>query len=72
MKFQGGTIYWTPTTGAHAVSGAIAAAWSDAGGTGGSLGYPTGEPYPVADGVAQDFQGGRLTQNTTSGAVTRN
>jgi uncharacterized protein with LGFP repeats len=71
MAFEGGTVYWSATSGTHAVSGAIAQAWSDAGGVSGSMGYPTTEATPVAQGFAQDFQGGRLTHNTTTGVVSR-
>ncbi|SDO35355.1 LGFP repeat-containing protein, partial [Klenkia soli] len=69
--FQGGRIYSTATTGAHAVSGPIQQAWIAQGWEAGSLGYPTGDARPVQDGTAQDFQGGTLTWNTTTGSVSR-
>ncbi|MDJ0107187.1 alpha/beta hydrolase-fold protein, partial [Rhodococcus erythropolis] len=41
--FQNGSIYWTPQTGAHPVSGDILAEWSAQGWEGGPLGYPTAD-----------------------------
>jgi len=71
QEFQGGTMYAQVSSGTHAVSGAIATAWAAAGGEGGTLGYPTSDTFAVATGTAQNFQGGRLTLNKTTGQVTR-
>lgn len=61
-KFQSGVIYWTPTTGAHIVSGPIRGAWEyDNGGAGGPLGYPTSDEHAIAGGSQQDFQHGTIT-----------
>ncbi|MGI0494255.1 LGFP repeat-containing protein [Alkalinema pantanalense CENA528] len=38
--FEGGSIYWTPTTGAHIVMGMIREAWKNQGWEKGRLGYP--------------------------------
>jgi uncharacterized protein with LGFP repeats len=59
--FQGGSVYWTPGTGAHSVPHAVRDRWAAAGWENGHLGYPTSEAYPVTGGVAQRFQGGTLT-----------
>jgi uncharacterized protein with LGFP repeats len=67
--FQHGTIYWSPTTGAHSVRGAFLTAWTGAGAQGGRLGYPTSEAYPVTGGSRQDFQRGTITVST-AGNVT--
>ena len=69
QNFQNGSLYTTATTGTHSVSGAIAAYWAAQKWEAGPLGYPTTEPYPVATGTAQDFQGGRLVVDST-GRVT--
>jgi uncharacterized protein with LGFP repeats len=69
--FQGGRIYSTPTTGAHAMTGAIETAWIRQGYEVGPLGYPTSDTYPVTDGTAQNFQGGILTLDSATGQVTR-
>lgn len=40
--FAGGKIFYSPETGAHAVTGAILSKYESAGGAGGDLGYPIG------------------------------
>ena len=62
--FQHGSIYWSPTTGAHAVSGVILALWQAEGYESGNYGYPTGDQVgnaadPLA--VSQTFQGGDIS-----------
>ncbi|MFC7573724.1 LGFP repeat-containing protein [Klenkia terrae] len=69
--FQGGRVYSTAASGVHSVSGPIQDAWIAQGWETGTLGYPVSEPVAVPGGTAQDFQGGRLTLDTTTGAVTR-
>jgi hypothetical protein len=59
--YQGGAIVWSPTTGAHESTGPIRAAWQSAGFENGRLGYPTSDVYPVPNGTAQNFQGGKIT-----------
>ncbi|MBL8208728.1 MAG: M4 family metallopeptidase, partial [Blastocatellia bacterium] len=39
--FQGGSVYWTPATGAHEVHGAIRDRWASLGWERSALGYPT-------------------------------
>lgn len=68
--FQGGSIYWSPGTGAHAVSGALLAAWGAQGWERGALGYPVADPSPVPGGLGQRFQGGLLTYSAVTGRVT--
>ncbi|HZB19486.1 MAG TPA: hypothetical protein VE463_06565 [Blastococcus sp.] len=74
QQFQGGTVIWTPATGAVATSGAIAAAWQADGAQAGPLGYPAAaiQCDQPDGGCRQQFQGGTLTWSATSGAVTRN
>lgn len=72
QSFQGGTIYWSPATGAHPNTGAIRAAYAAQGWENGYLGYPTSNEYPMCGGAAQDFQGGRITWTLAGGtAATR-
>ena len=61
--FSGGaSIYWTSTTGAHAVQGQIRDLWASLGWERGALGYPTSDEQATADGTGR--------QNTfTNGAV---
>ena len=67
--FQNGVIYWSPTTGAHAVRGAIRAMWQDRGAEGGDLGYPTTDEIanPNKPGVVQGFQGGTVYWSEETG-----
>ncbi|WP_164860685.1 GH25 family lysozyme [Rhodococcus sp. X156] len=66
---QGGSIYWTPTTGAHEVRGAIKQAWSAQGWERGALGYPTSGERAVPGGRQSDFQGGSLFWDAATGVV---
>lgn len=54
-----GSVYWHPTTGAHAVWGFIRSAWEELDRERGPLGYPTSEEQVCADGTGRftTFQG---------------
>ncbi|SEO61350.1 RHS repeat-associated core domain-containing protein [Trujillonella endophytica] len=66
-----GSIFWSPTTGAHDVQGAIRSAWAATGWEAGWLGFPTGDPVSVAGGGRSDFQGGNIVYDSaTSQAAT--
>lgn len=67
--FERGSIYWTPTTGAHEVHGAIRDAWSELGWEAGTLGYPIADEYVVAGGRRSDFENGSLVWNASTGEV---
>lgn len=69
-KFQNGYIYWTATTGAHAVTGQILDSWGKAGYERGPLGYPTGDVIgtPNGKGQVQGFQIGAYWWNAANGA----
>jgi uncharacterized protein with LGFP repeats len=69
--FQRGLIYTATGAGTHLLTGPIRDAWAAQGYERGSLGYPTSDPYAVAGGTAQDFQGGKLTLDSGTGNVTR-
>jgi subtilisin family serine protease len=63
------SIYWSPSTGAQVVKGAIRGAWSAAGWENSRVGYPTGEEFSVKDnGRVQRFQNGLAYWSPTTGA----
>ena len=59
-KFQHGTIYWSPTTGAFEVHGAILQAYLSVQATRSRLGYPTSDVFPTLAGSRSTFQGGYI------------
>jgi uncharacterized protein with LGFP repeats len=67
--FQKGSVFWSPTTGAHSVRGAFRTAWAATGYERGHLGYPTKDAYAVAGGSRVDFQHGYITVATSTGKV---
>lgn len=68
--FQGGSIYWSPETGAHEVHGAIREKWKSLGWERSHLGYPitseTGTPDQV--GRFNHFQKGSIYWTPQTGA----
>jgi hypothetical protein len=68
--FQHGSIYWTPTTGAHEVHGAIAAKWAALGWERSVLGYPITDEFTPTPGFRQsDFQHGSINWNPVTGVT---
>ncbi|GAB7189438.1 hypothetical protein NUM3379_01440 [Kineococcus sp. NUM-3379] len=67
--FQGGSVYWSPATGAHVVRGAIRQAWAGQGWESGRLGFPMSDEYDVPGGRRSDFQGGDIVWTPAGGAV---
>lgn len=67
---KGGSVYWSPSTSAHAVYGAIRVRWAQLGWELGRLGYPTTDEYSVNGGRRSDFQHGSITWTAWGGAVT--
>ncbi len=61
-----GSIYWTPTTGAHDVYGAVRAKWIAMGAEQSCLGYPISD----ATGAQGTFQRGVINVDATSGQAT--
>ncbi|MFH5208106.1 LGFP repeat-containing protein [Antrihabitans spumae] len=62
-RFQNGVIYWSPSTGAHAVSGRILDVWAAGGYEKSQYGYPSGDATAVAGqpgAVLQNFQRGSI------------
>ncbi|WP_432541952.1 Ltp family lipoprotein [Kineococcus sp. SYSU DK002] len=69
QNFQGGTFYWSPTTGAHALQGSILDAYRRTGSEGGPLGYPTSSEFDVSGGKRTNFQGGYIEWSAARGAL---
>lgn len=65
--FDGGCIYWTAATGAHAVWGAIRDKWAGLGWEAGKLGYPVGDELtnPDGQGKRQQFESGTMYWHPT-------
>ncbi|MDL9949005.1 hypothetical protein QSJ19_26195 [Gordonia sp. ABSL11-1] len=59
-NFQGGAIYWHPSTGAHPVVGAMREIWGVFGYEAGQYGYPVEDAVTDANGTHQKFQRGTL------------
>jgi hypothetical protein len=67
--FQGGSIYWTPSTGAHLVYGAIRDKWASMGWETSALGYPTTDELDLPGGGRYNkFQGGTIKWTPAAGA----
>ncbi|WP_019201321.1 alpha/beta hydrolase-fold protein [Tsukamurella sp. 1534] len=70
QQFQGGTVYWTPETGARAVRGEIGKKYAALGFEKSPVGLPVGDETPVRGGGAfQRFQGGVLYWSPKTPAV---
>lgn len=61
--FEGGSIYWTPTTGAHIIIGYIRETWAAQGWERGGLGYP------LTDELVTDGTNGKGRYNRFEGGV---
>src|SRR5271166_6375320 len=66
--FQGGAIYWSPTTGAHVVYGAIFALYKSLGGPTSFLGLPTSDEEGIPGGRISFFQNGWIQWSPEGGA----
>ena len=68
--FEGGSVYWSPATGAFSVRGGVLARWAGIGWERSYLGYPVSEEYDVPGGRRSDFQGGYVVWDAATGQVT--
>lgn len=70
QDFRGGTAFWAPNTGAHALYGAILAKYSGLGGAQGWLGFPTTGEQATPDGVGRfvHFENGSIYWTPETGA----
>ncbi|WP_432543089.1 CAP domain-containing protein [Kineococcus sp. SYSU DK002] len=60
QRFQGGIVYWSPATGAHALGGAVLDAYRAAGYENGPLGFPTTTATSLPAGSYAHFQHGSV------------
>ena len=65
--YQGGSIYWSPSSGAAVVQGEVRAGWWANGGITGPLGYPIADSGPITGGAGA-FQGGSVYWSAGTGA----
>jgi len=65
-----GSVYWTASTGAHEIQGAIRSQWIAMGAQTSALGYPTSDEYGITGGRRNDFQHGYITWTAANGAIT--
>jgi uncharacterized protein with LGFP repeats len=68
--FTGGSVYWSPETGAREVRGAIRQRWASLGWENSPLGYPISNEYAVTGGQRSDFQRGSIVFNSATGSTT--
>lgn len=71
VTFERGAVYWSPTSGAEPVTGALYDAWGTLGFERGALGLPTSGEIPEPLWIKQNFQHGTLNFDRENGAVTR-
>ena len=71
-RYQGGNIYWTSTTGAHEVHGAILTEFANQAGVNGILKYPTSDTLTTSDKKARysNFENGRIYYRGSAGTFT--
>ena len=60
QQFRGGRLYWSSSTGAHQIGGAVGERWLAAGGPSSGLGYPTSDDTAMGSGSGQTFRNGSL------------
>lgn len=69
-QFQGGSVYWSPSTNAHTIWGAIRDKWASVGWEGSNLGYPvSNEVSGSGTTLAQKFQRGKILWTPAHGAA---
>ena len=69
VAFDGGSIYWSPATGAWSVHGAIRDKWGTLGWEKGALGYPVSDEEGLAGGGrVSSFQHGKIAWTAARGA----
>lgn len=67
QQFTGGTVYWTPATGALATTGGIRTHWNRLGAEQGWLGYPTSGERALRGGASQSFEHGQIHWSPATG-----
>jgi GH35 family endo-1,4-beta-xylanase len=65
-----GSIYWTPSTGAWSIHGAIRNKWASMGWERSCLGYAVSDEFAIPNGRQSDFQRGTITYSFSSALAT--
>jgi uncharacterized protein with LGFP repeats len=65
--FERGSIYWTPSTGAHEVHGAIRDFWASRGWERSTLHYPVSDEGGPSNNRSSRFEGGIITWTPSGG-----
>ena len=70
QKFQGGSVHWSPKTGAHFTKAGspIQKKWGSQKWERGRLGYPTSSEYKSGGKTWQNFEGGKISWTSKQGA----
>jgi len=70
--FEGGSIYWSPATGAQTIYGSIRGKWASLGWENGFLGFPTTDELPTPNGRGRfnHFEGGSIYWSPATDAQT--
>ncbi|TFV53575.1 hypothetical protein E4P43_01415 [Blastococcus sp. TF02A-35] len=68
VRLQRAVIYWSQSTGAHVVRGAVLARWRALGAQTGLLGFPVADEEAVAGGARARFTGGSIYWSEATGA----
>ena len=68
VDLTGGSIYWSASSGAHVVRGALLSMWRELGAQAGPMGFPTGDVKTVPGGYTSDFQRGGIYWSAATGA----
>lgn len=68
QTFRGGTVFWSSSTGAHAVKGGILGEYAGLRWEQGILGFPTSEERKLNNGASQSFQNGQIHWSPSTGA----
>jgi hypothetical protein len=69
-NFQGGTIYWSPATGANSVRAGFRSQWNALGRECSQLGFPLSDEFAISTGSEQRFAGGNMFWDRATGIVT--
>ena len=68
QTFQHGVVFWSPTTGAHAVKGGILGEYANIKYEQGILGFPVNDEMKLRGGTSQAFQNGQIHWSPSTGA----
>lgn len=69
QEFENGAAYWTSSTGAMTLRGAIRSLWKSTGYEHGNLGYPLTDEISISTGTYQQFEKGRIYWNQASSSA---